>query len=158
RYQTVRYHFDLDATLYSTLENILDVPHTSFLHRGLFRGGPAQRIQAVIRRYPDRVEAEFMGESRPKGIVGLLLAPGGGTVSHVDRFIFPRVAQVEYSLSHVCHLLISDVVTPHDDYRSRMNAVLSVRLPWGARAVKTVVTPIAKRIVAQNAEMLSAQT
>ena len=38
RYTRVHYQCDFEASLYSTLENILDVPHTAFLHRGLFRG------------------------------------------------------------------------------------------------------------------------
>jgi phenylpropionate dioxygenase-like ring-hydroxylating dioxygenase large terminal subunit len=40
-YHHVRYGYAFEATLYSTIENILDVPHTAFLHRGLFRGGRA---------------------------------------------------------------------------------------------------------------------
>src|SRR3989442_977643 len=47
-YQTARYAQRFDATLLSTAENILDVPHTAFLHRGLFRGGSAHRITAVV--------------------------------------------------------------------------------------------------------------
>ena len=32
-------------TLYATAENILDVPHTAFLHKGLFRGVETQRVK-----------------------------------------------------------------------------------------------------------------
>ena len=46
--QTV-FRCDLDATLRAASENALDVPHTAFLHRGLFRGGAARTITAVRR-------------------------------------------------------------------------------------------------------------
>src|SRR5206468_4349675 len=98
--------------LLATAENILDVPHTAFLHRGLFRGGSAHRITAVVRRRTDRVEVEYVGEPRPGGLLGRILAPRGGTVTHFDRFILPSVAQVEYRLGERSHLVITNVLTP----------------------------------------------
>ena len=75
------------------------MPHTLFLHGGLFRTAERRNdIEVIVRRREDGVEAEFVGEPRPSGIVGRLLAPGGGVVEHVDRFILPSVAQVEYRL------------------------------------------------------------
>ena len=86
------------ATLHATIENALDVPHTAFLHRGLFRGGKRSEIRATVRRSADRVEVQYDGEPRPSGVAGRVLSPGGGTVEHWDRFILPSVAQVEYRL------------------------------------------------------------
>ena len=57
RYTSVFYSTEFEATLHATLENILDVPHTAFLHRGLFRGVKRNEITAVVRRGADRVEA-----------------------------------------------------------------------------------------------------
>src|SRR5262245_61859123 len=48
---TVQWDSELDGTLHSTLENILDVPHTSFLHGGLFRTEEKRNdITAIVRR------------------------------------------------------------------------------------------------------------
>src|SRR5204862_4638022 len=38
-YTTVRRHTRFASGLHAALENALDVPHTAFLHGGLFRGG-----------------------------------------------------------------------------------------------------------------------
>src|SRR4051812_9491477 len=53
---------DLDSTLHAALENSLDVPHTAFLHRGLFRGGEQHTVTAQRRPLPDGVEVQYIGE------------------------------------------------------------------------------------------------
>ena len=60
-YTHVRHVADFKSTLHGAAENILDVPHTAFLHKGLFRGGTPNSVQTVVRRYEDRVECQFMG-------------------------------------------------------------------------------------------------
>ena len=78
----------MTAGLHAALENTLDVPHTAFLHGGLFRGGrPPVDIEVVVRHTADGVEAEYLGEPRPPGLAGRILAPEGGVVTHVDRFL-----------------------------------------------------------------------
>jgi phenylpropionate dioxygenase-like ring-hydroxylating dioxygenase large terminal subunit len=49
-YRSFRIDYRVEGTLHAVLENMLDVPHTAFLHRGLFRGGKANRITAVVKR------------------------------------------------------------------------------------------------------------
>src|SRR5919202_122648 len=67
-YVTVRRTATLAAGLPASIENALDVPHTAFLHGGLFRGGrPPVEIEVVVRRLPHGVEAEYLGEPRPAG-------------------------------------------------------------------------------------------
>src|SRR5439155_22362217 len=46
-YGSIRFASEVEATLHATLENMLDVPHPAFLHRGLFRGGPKRPITAI---------------------------------------------------------------------------------------------------------------
>ena len=59
---------EAEASLHATLENALDVPHTAFLHRGLFRGGKPREISATVRRFADRAEVQYDGEPRPNSI------------------------------------------------------------------------------------------
>lgn len=54
---------DLDCTMHAALENALDVPHTAFLHGGIFRGRKEPReITAVRRDLPGGVEVQYLGE------------------------------------------------------------------------------------------------
>ncbi len=157
RYSTVRYESEFDGTLHATLENILDVPHTPFVHRGLFRGATRNPIDAVVRRGHNRVEAEFIGEPRPSGVVGRLLAPGGGIVTHFDRFFLPSVAQVEYKLGDASHIIVNSILTPVSDFLTKLYAVVSFRTRLPAFAVKLVVMPLAKAILKQDKVILRKQ-
>ncbi|MBS1148395.1 MAG: Vanillate O-demethylase oxygenase subunit [Myxococcaceae bacterium] len=158
-YSTVRHEFLVDATVHAVVENALDVPHTAFLHGGLFRTPEKKNeIEVVVRRFATHAEAEYLGEPRPSGIAGRLLAPGGGVVQHFDRFLLPSIAQVEYRLGPKSHLLTTSLMTPVSDFVTRVFAVVTFRLPLPAWLVKPFLTPIGLRIFAQDAVVLKAQT
>ncbi len=156
-YVTVRRSLRVTATLRAALENTLDVPHTAFLHRGFFRGGrdPVE-IEVIVRHGPGRVEAEYLGEPRPPGVIGRILAPGGGVVTHFDRFLLPSVAQVEYRLGRH-HLVVTTAFTPVSDVDTRLYAAVTFRAALPASVVRAVVTPIANRVFAQDAMILRRQ-
>lgn len=158
-YTTVREHVVAPSSLHAAAENALDVPHTAFLHAGLFRSDdrPRNRIEVVVRRSHDRVEAEYIGEPRPGGLVGRLLAPKGGVVEHFDRFLLPSIVQVEYRLGDT-HLFVSAALTPEVDYRTHLWAVISVKLPIPAGPLVPLLKPIAIQIFKQDARLLARQT
>lgn len=159
RYERVIRKVDVRATLHATIENALDVPHTGYLHRGLFRGGKKNRIRAVVRRYRDRVETEYLGEPKPPGVVAKILAPqGGGVVRHWDRFFLPGIAQVEYALGDDTHVLVTSYCTPVADFHTRMFAVVSFRTPLPGALVRAMLEPVALRIFSQDAAILASQT
>lgn len=159
RYEHVVRRVEVRASLHAAIENALDVPHTGYLHRGLFRGGKKNRIRAVVRRYRDRVEAEYLGEPKPPGVVAKILAPhGGGIVRHWDRFFLPGVAQVEYALGEDTHLVVTSFCTPVEDFHTIMFAVVSFRTPLPGALVRRVLEPVARRIFGQDAAILAKQT
>jgi len=157
-YATVVREVKARATLHATLENALDVPHTAFLHRGLFRGGPRHEIRARLKRRRDMVEIEYLGEPRPEGLAGRLLSPGGGTVEHWDRFFLPSIAQVEYRLGSEAHFRVTAFGAPVSDFETRLIAVAQFKTRLPSRLVKLVLEPAALRIFGQDAKMLGAQT
>ncbi len=158
RYATIRRSVTMPGPLRHALENALDVPHTAFLHGGLFRTAERKNeIEVKIRRHADGAEAEYVGEPRPSGVVGRVLSPGGGVVEHFDRFIMPSIAQVEYRLGTASHLLNTTAMTPVSAYETRMWAVIQLRLPVPSRLVSPIVTPIAMRILGQDASILRLQ-
>ncbi len=159
RYSTVRRDFTVTSTLHAVIENALDVPHTAFLHGGLFRTAEKKNeVEVIIRRKASLAEAEYVGEPAPKGLAGRLLAPQGGVVTHFDRFLLPSIAQVEYQLGEKSHLVTTSAMTPLDDYVTRVWAVVTYRLPIPNWLVRPFITPVAERIFAQDAVILRAQT
>jgi hypothetical protein len=159
RYTTVCRRLEAAASVHATIENALDVPHTAFLHKGLFRGtGKPNKIKVIIRRWSDRVEAQYIGEPRPEGVVGRLLSPSGGMVEHFDRFFLPSVAQVEYSIGEENHIVVNTLCTPISDFKTQLYAVINYRLRIPNIIVKPLLEPLAKSIFAQDARILKRQT
>jgi phenylpropionate dioxygenase-like ring-hydroxylating dioxygenase large terminal subunit len=159
RYTTVRRDFRLESTMHAAIENALDVPHTAYLHGGLFRTAEKKNeIEVIVRRHATYAEAEYVGEPRPKGLAGRILAPQGGTVVHFDRFLLPCISQVEYRLGENSHLVTTGVMVPISDFETRVWSVVTFRLPLPAFLVKPFVMPVATRIFKQDAVMLKAQT
>jgi phenylpropionate dioxygenase-like ring-hydroxylating dioxygenase large terminal subunit len=147
------------ASLHAVIENALDVPHTAYLHKGLFRGnGAPNEIKVVVRRWADRVEAEYLGEPRPEGVVGRLLSPSGGVVTHYDRFLLPSVAQVEYRIGEENHIVVTSLCTPVTDFDTRLFAVISLRVRVPSALIKPVLEPLALKIFDQDAKILQLQT
>jgi phenylpropionate dioxygenase-like ring-hydroxylating dioxygenase large terminal subunit len=158
-YTTVSQVVEAEGTLYSTIENALDVPHTAFLHRGLFRSeSRGITITARVHRASDRVVAEYVGEPRPPGLLARILSPSGGIVTHFDRFLLPSIAQVEYSIGTENHILVDSVMTPVGDFRTRVYAVVSFRTRLPHFLIKPFVKPLALRVFKQDAFILRKQT
>jgi phenylpropionate dioxygenase-like ring-hydroxylating dioxygenase large terminal subunit len=160
--------FEVEGTIHAVAENALDVPHTAFLHAGLFRkrpsrpptaegGGSGNQIEVVVRRWHDRTEAEYIGEPRPPGVVGKLLAPQGGVVTHFDRFVLPSITEVEYRLGESSHICTVSAMTPLTDTRTRLTAIISFRLPIPSALVTPVLGPLARAIFRQDAKVLERQ-
>jgi phenylpropionate dioxygenase-like ring-hydroxylating dioxygenase large terminal subunit len=157
-YATIRRTVRMDGSLYAAVENALDVPHTSFLHRGLLRGRHERvPVEATVRHGPGTVEAIFRGEPRPPGIAARLLSPAGGEVEHVDRFLLPSLSQVEYRLGP-SHLVITTAFTPVAPAVTTLHATVTFRVGAPAWLVRAVVAPVAGQILRQDARIIRAQT
>jgi vanillate O-demethylase oxygenase-like protein len=87
-----------------------------------------------------------------------ILAPAGGTVRHIDRFLLPCIAQVDYWLGDANHFRVTSFCTPVDSENTTIYATISLRLRIPARAVLPLLSPIAWRIFHQDARILKAQT
>lgn len=156
-YISIRFEYEFDATIFSVAENILDVPHTSFLHAGLFRSGTKNTIHWRVRRYEDRVECEYLDEPRPSGLFGRLLSPKGGTVQHFDRFILPNIAQVDYAMGETGKIVTTSSLSPTHDHKTKMYTVATVRKSRLFRIFRPFIEPVVLQIIKQDAFILSAQ-
>jgi phenylpropionate dioxygenase-like ring-hydroxylating dioxygenase large terminal subunit len=149
--------YDLDCTMHAALENALDVPHTAFLHKGVFRGGDTREITAVRREVPDGVEVQYLGE--PVGFSGFRKEQGSDlTFDHWDRFFLPCVAQVEYRVEGWLRIVNTILHLPLSPFRTRAWFVVRywTRLP--AAVVKPIVLARGRQILKQDARVLAQQT
>jgi phenylpropionate dioxygenase-like ring-hydroxylating dioxygenase large terminal subunit len=146
---------DIDCTMHAALENALDVPHTAFLHGGLFRkSGQGPRVEAERQDLPDGVEVRFVGEPAAFGPLRLPDA----TFDHWDRFFLPSVAQIEYRVGDAVQIVNNILHLPLSAKRTRAWFVLRFRSPLPARALAPIVRTRGKKILEQDVTMLEAQT
>lgn len=158
-YTTVRKEVRAPGGVHAVAENALDVPHTAFVHSGLFRNDRDRSpIRCVVQRTADRVEAEYIGERRPDGLVGRILSPSGGIVTHFDRFYLPSVLEVEYRIGDENHILLNGACTPVTAGDTRLYAVVSLRTRIPAWLLRPVVQPLALWIFGQDKKLLGLQT
>lgn len=156
---TVRKALPVPGPVHSVIENALDVPHTAFLHGGLFREDKAdrRRIRCHIRRFADRAECWYLGEQAPTGLAARILSPSGGEITHVDRFHLPSITEVEYRIGEENQVFLRGACTPVDDWNTVMYAVVSLRSRLPHALLRPIVEPIALRIFGQDADILGEQ-
>ena len=158
-YLTVVYEVRAPASVHAIAENALDVPHTAFLHAGLFRNDAKRsRISCEVKRYVDRVQCQYIGEDRPEGLVGRILSPSGGEVTHFDRFYLPSIVEVEYSIGPENHIIINGACTPVGENDTRMFSVTALRTRLPGWLIRPFVMPLALRIFEQDRIILGLQT
>jgi phenylpropionate dioxygenase-like ring-hydroxylating dioxygenase large terminal subunit len=151
------FSYDLDCTLHAALENALDVPHTAFLHAGIFRGGDAREVTAIRSEVPGGIEVEYVGE--PVGLGRFRAGQESATTfDHWDRFFLPSIAQVEYRVEGWMRIVNTILHLPLSSRRTRAWFVVRFwsRLP--AAVVKPVVVARGRQILRQDARMLAHQT
>ena len=153
----VVFTYDLESTLHAALENHLDVPHTAFLHQGIFRGGEKREIEVVRREVPDGVEVEYVGE--PVGLGPIRAKQGSDlTFDHWDRFFLPGIAQIEYRVGTWLRIVNTILHLPLSPFRTRAWFVVRFWTPAPAAAVRPIVLARGRKILKQDAEVLAAQT
>ena len=161
QYHHVTFHYKMRGTVHAVLENMLDVPHTAFTHQGLFRNEVKNKITVIIRRSSDRVEAEYVGEPKPTGIVAKLLGMREGKneiVTHFDRFILPSISQVEYKIGERSHQIISAALTPISDFQTMFTSFISFRLPLPTLLIQSLLKVFANIVYLQDWRIVAGQT
>jgi phenylpropionate dioxygenase-like ring-hydroxylating dioxygenase large terminal subunit len=145
------------APVEACLENFLDCPHATFLHRYWFRAPTAKLVRVRVRTLADGAEAEFFEEPRERSFVWWLLAPRAGGMRHVDRFIAPHTSFVDYEFPTGLRYTITSSCTAIDRNTTEVYTVISFRYPGLGWLVRLVFEPLARRIIRQDVEMLDAQ-
>jgi phenylpropionate dioxygenase-like ring-hydroxylating dioxygenase large terminal subunit len=96
-------------------ENFVDIPHTAYVHRGIFRSERRERLTATVTRAGGSVRVEYHGERVNLGLFRWFLNPGGGEIVHVDSFHMPNVTSVEYRMGPRRHFFINSQSVPVSD-------------------------------------------
>jgi len=146
------------ATIDACLENFLDCPHATFVHRYWFRAPTAKTVKAVVTNLDDGVVAEFFDEPREKSAVWWLLSPKRGSMRHTDRFIAPATSRVDYDFPGGLSYIITSSCTEIDENETEVFTVISFRYGRLGFLVRLFFEPLSRLIIRQDARMLAAQS
>jgi len=145
------------APVEACLENFLDCPHATHVHRGWFRSPTQRQVSATVRTLDDGAEAEYFEEPRERSVVWSLLSPRRADMQHTDRFIVPATSRVDYRFSNGRHYTITSSCTPIDECTTEVFTVISFRIKWVGWLVKLYFKPLSRFIIKQDVAILGVQ-
>jgi len=146
-----------DGPVESCLENFLDCPHATHVHRHWFRTPTSKSVKATIRTLDDGAIVEYFSEPREKSVVWLLLSPGKEQMKHTDRFIAPATSRVDYKFTNDREYIITSSCTPIDEASTRVHTVISFRFGKIAPLVRLFFEPLSRLIIKQDVRIIRQQ-
>lgn len=138
------------------VENFIDVPHTAYVHQGIFRSMRGERLAATVRRSNGAVHVSYRNERNNVGTFRWFLNPGGHEIHHTDSFYAPNVTSVAYEIGRKTFIITSQAV-PIDDRETLVYTDLTYRFG----ALNALAAPFVRwhgqRIIDQDIEILARQ-
>lgn len=146
-----------ENTLTNCVENYVDIPHTAYVHHGIFRKPKAQRLTASVRRWEGRVRAEYRNESTNLGWFSWFLNPRGAPVLHSDDFHMPNVTCVEYSVGESCRFFITSQSIPVTPTETLVYTDLTYHFGLWTALARPIVRRQAQAVIDQDIDILKRQ-
>jgi phenylpropionate dioxygenase-like ring-hydroxylating dioxygenase large terminal subunit len=85
-------------SLSNCVENYIDVPHTAYVHHGVFRKPKGEPLRTTVTRHEGRIDITYHGERLNLGTFSAFLNPQGSEIVHTDHFFAPNVTSVHYRM------------------------------------------------------------
>jgi phenylpropionate dioxygenase-like ring-hydroxylating dioxygenase large terminal subunit len=143
-------------TVANCVENFIDIPHTAFVHRRIFRSSTGERLTARVERKNAQVHIEYRNERDNLGSWRWFLNPRGLPVSHTDSFHAPNVTSVEYRIGRKAFFITSQAV-PVNAAETLVYTDLTYRFGLFNRLAAPFVWRHGQRIIDQDLEILALQ-
>lgn len=153
----VRLQNRFQNSLANCVENYIDVPHTAYVHHGIFRKPKGQTLSTTVTRQEGEIHITYHGETLNLGSFSWFLNPHGKEIVHTDHFYAPNVTSVHYHLP--CGYRYS--ITSHSVPVSAMETMVYTDISydfglWTAFA-KGLVRRQAQKVLDQDIEILDQQ-
>ncbi|WP_310481068.1 aromatic ring-hydroxylating dioxygenase subunit alpha [Chamaesiphon sp. VAR_48_metabat_403] len=112
QWATVRVINRFNNNVTNCAENFIDIPHTAFVHPGIFRTTRHQQIAMTVSRRQGTVFVEYANENTNLGWYARFLNPSGDRIHHTDSFHMPNITSVEYNLGRDRRIFITSQSVP----------------------------------------------
>ena len=148
-----RFHNTVD----NCVENYIDIPHTAFVHAGLFRESQGEVIAAHVVRRGSSVQVRYRNERRNLGRFAWLLNPQGREIVHTDSFHAPSTTCVQYRLDRGWHFIITSQAVPEQEDRTLVYTDITYTFGRLTRLAHPWVRRQAQRVIDQDIKILAEQ-
>lgn len=139
-------------------ENFVNVPHTAWVHPVLFRSRRNERLRVVVVRRGGTVSADYHGERANLGVTARFLNRRAHEIGHRDSFHMPNVTCVEYTFGPRRRFVITSQSVPVAPDDTLVYTDLTYHYGAWTRLLRGPVRWLARRIIAQDQDVLAAQT
>jgi phenylpropionate dioxygenase-like ring-hydroxylating dioxygenase large terminal subunit len=156
-YHTIRLQHVFDNTVTNCAENFIDIPHTTYVHPGIFRYDIRQKLSAKVQRENGVVRCEYGFETNNFGFFSKILNPSGKEIRHIDEFHMPNVTSVHYHFGGGWHFIITSQTVPISNDRSLVYTDLTYNYGWVTYLAAPIVRWQAKKIIEQDVVILRQQ-
>lgn len=158
-YRHIRLKHVFRANVPNCAENFIDIPHTTYVHPGVFRYEKApQRIIAQVERSQGNVHIRYKNETSNFGWFSNFLNPSNQEIFHEDHYYFPNVTHVEYRFGPRMHFNITSQSIPVSDDETHVYTDLTYDYGIWNLFARPFVYWAARKIIAQDVKIMGEQT
>lgn len=149
-----------DGDIGMLAQNFMDVPHTVFVHDGIFRSSRGKPMETTVTTRSDSVLVTYHdGDDRIGFCLDWLTNPDRVPLAHTDRFVAPNLTHCEYRWGERSGFLIVSQITPIDARSSRVYTYIAYRfrLPrWLLRALRPLLHLYTHLVIRQDVRIMRA--
>jgi phenylpropionate dioxygenase-like ring-hydroxylating dioxygenase large terminal subunit len=156
-WHTIRLQNRFRNTVGNCVENFIDIPHTVFVHKKLFRSIRGEKFIAGITRKDGEVHVTYRNERGNLGTYAWFLNPREQEIQHTDSFYMPNVTCVRYALGPHRQFNITSQSVPVSESETLVYTDLTYNFGAWTRLASWFVRRQGQRIIDQDLEILEQQ-
>lgn len=156
-WETVRVINRFQNNVTNCVENFIDIPHTAFVHPGIFRNSRQQKLEMTVQRENGAVLVEYGNETSNLGWYSRFLNRQGAQIKHCDRFYMPNITCVEYKMGDKRHLFITSQSIPETENSTLVYTDVTYNYGIWNKLARPFVRSTAQHIIHQDVKILGIQ-
>jgi len=153
----VRLQSRFHNSLSNCVENYIDVPHTAYVHHGIFRKPKGEPLRTTVTRCEGRINITYHGERLNLGTFSAFLNPSGAEIEHSDHFFAPNVTSVHYKMPGGYRYSISSQSIPVTAMETLVYTDISYDFGMWTAISKAMVKRQAQEVLKQDIDILNEQ-
>jgi phenylpropionate dioxygenase-like ring-hydroxylating dioxygenase large terminal subunit len=156
-WETVRVINRFHNNVTNCAENFIDIPHTAFVHPGVFRTSRQQPIKMSVERRNGSTIVEYHNETTNLGWYSRFLNSQGYEIRHTDTFHMPNITSVEYDMGSQRRLFITSQSIPETENSTLVYTDVTYNYGIWNKIARPFVRWTAQHIIHQDVKILDIQ-